>query len=136
MDTSFKAVVFNSEHKVLLGTNPRSEWELLGGRADPEDRGPEDTIRRELFEEAGLDIVLGSIVDIWYYDIAGEGRVAVASYLAEPASDTPLTASHEHGKLAYFAVDQIDDLQLPGRYKTTIRRAQQLILSQREKGIR
>jgi hypothetical protein len=34
METSFKAALFDSANRVLLGSNPRGEWELLGGRAD------------------------------------------------------------------------------------------------------
>jgi hypothetical protein len=32
MDTSLKAVIFDEQGRVLLGKNPRREWELLGGR--------------------------------------------------------------------------------------------------------
>jgi hypothetical protein len=53
MDTSFKAVIVDSGISVLLGSNPRGERELLGGRAEPHDGGPEDKVRRELREEAG-----------------------------------------------------------------------------------
>lgn len=123
MDVSFKAVLFDSDGAVLLGRNRRHEWELLGGRADPADRSPADTIRRELHEEAGLGVTVGALVDIWYYDIAGEGRVAVASYLASSIVGGSLRASDEHAELCWFELDELDDIPLPRGYATTIRLA-------------
>jgi 8-oxo-dGTP pyrophosphatase MutT (NUDIX family) len=127
MDTSFKAVLLDDTLRVLLGTNPRQEWELLGGRADPQDRDPRETIRRELAEEAGLDADIGPIIDIWYYDIPREGRVAVASYLARPRSRAPLLISPEHTELHFFSLHEIDKLAMPSGYKTTIRRAHEFL---------
>lgn len=123
MDVSFKAVLFDSDGAVLLGRNRRREWELLGGRADLADRSPADTIRRELFEEAGLTVTIGGLVDIWYYDIAGEGRVAVASYLATSSSEGSLRPSEEHAELCWFGLDELDGIPLPEGYVSTIRLA-------------
>jgi 8-oxo-dGTP pyrophosphatase MutT (NUDIX family) len=128
VDTSFKAVVFDSAHRVLLGMNPRREWELLGGRADPRDRGPADTIRRELREEAGIEVVVGDLIDIWYLDIPSGGRVAVASYQAWSAEPESITSSDEHTQLAFFELDRLDRLNLPDGYATTIRLASERVL--------
>jgi 8-oxo-dGTP pyrophosphatase MutT (NUDIX family) len=125
MDTSFKAVVFDEHGRVLLGKNPREEWELLGGRADPGDISPEDTIRRELLEETGIEVSLGPLIDIWFYDVAG-GRIAVASYLASIATGTK-APSIEHSELAFFDADELDGLNLPAGYKMSIRRARKLL---------
>lgn len=99
-DTSFKAVLLDREMRVLLGTNPRGECELLGGRAEAQDASPQDTVRREVREEAGIDIVVGAIVDSWFYDIPGKGRVAVTSYLARPVGDVSLALGTEHADWA------------------------------------
>ncbi len=72
--------------------------------------------------------MVGPIVDIWYYDIPQEGRVAVASYLARPLiRTTPLLISPEHTKLQFFSSHEIDALAMPSGYKTTIRRAYELL---------
>jgi 8-oxo-dGTP pyrophosphatase MutT (NUDIX family) len=133
MDTSFKAVIFDSTGRVLLGSNLRGEWELLGGRAEPEDTTPEDTIRREVQEEAGLTIHIGEFVDIWYYDIPNEGRVAVASYRAELGDSKQLIRGDEHDALAFFDVDELHRIHLPDGYKRTIRLAQTLAREEHEK---
>lgn len=125
MDVSFKAVVLDGAGRVLLGTNARAEWELLGGRADPVDADPHGTIARELAEEAGVEVEIGRLIDIWYYDVPTGGRVAVASYLARIGDGAELHASHEHTELRFFAPDEIDDLTMPAGYKTTIQAAVQ-----------
>lgn len=135
MDVSFKAVLFDDAGRVLLGTNPRDEWELLGGRADPEDSGPADTITRELVEEAGVCIRVDHLIDIWYYDIPHEGRVAVASYLAHFIGPATIQASHEHSRLAFFSIDELDRLLMPSQYATTIRAAATYLHDRQQKGI-
>jgi 8-oxo-dGTP pyrophosphatase MutT (NUDIX family) len=125
MDTSFKAVIFDEQGRVLLGKNPRGEWELLGGRADPGDHSPEDTIRRELLEEAGVEVAVGPLVDIWFYDVDG-GRVAVASYLTTVPTGVT-TPSSEHTELAFFETDQLAGLALPDGYRASIRRAREML---------
>jgi 8-oxo-dGTP pyrophosphatase MutT (NUDIX family) len=121
MDTSFKAVLLDSEMRVLLGINPRGEWELLGGRAEAQDASPQDTVRREVHEEAGIDVLVGAIVDTWFYDIPGKGRVAVTSYLARPVGDVSPVLGTEHADLAFFHAWELDDLNLPEGYRRTIR---------------
>lgn len=104
-----------------MGTNPRGEWELLGGRAEDQDRSPQDTIRREVREEAGLDIEVGSIVDSWYYDISGEGRVAVTSYLAQLSGDSTIILGDEHTDLAFFRIEEIGGINLPEGYRNSVK---------------
>lgn len=125
MDTSFKGVLFDSHGHFLLGHNPRDEWELLGGRADSNDASPSDTIVREFHEEAGLTIDVLGLIDIWYYDIANEGRVAVASYLVQISGSklNDIAASEEHSNLEWFGLGDLDYLPMPNGYKTTIRKA-------------
>lgn len=124
MDISFKGVLFDDTGRVLLGLNPREEWELLGGRADPEDVDPAATIRREFLEEAALAVEVGELIDIWYYDVAEAGRVAVASYLVhvEPVRLHPATLrlSDEHGDLRFVPADELGSLPMPDGYRRTI----------------
>ncbi|MET9914187.1 NUDIX hydrolase [Streptomyces sp. NPDC006476] len=121
IDTSFKAVLLDSEMRVLLGTNPRGEWELLGGRAEAQDATPQDTVRREVREEAGIDITVGAIIDTWFYDIPDTGRVAVTSYLARPVDDVSPVLGTEHADLAFFHARELDDINLPEGYRHSIR---------------
>jgi 8-oxo-dGTP pyrophosphatase MutT (NUDIX family) len=122
-DTSFKGVVFDSAGRVLLGRNKRQEWELLGGRAEPGDDGPEATIRREVLEETGLSVEVGSIIDVWYYEVADKGRVTIASYFAELCDGAEAVASHEHSDLAFFAPEEVVNLNIPDGYVQTVSKA-------------
>lgn len=126
MDTSFKGVVFRADGKVLLGFNPRSEWELLGGRAEECDRLPVEVVRREVLEEAGITIRVGAIVDAWIYDVMGEGRVCVVSYLAEAEEGQGLNVSDEHSWLRWFSAEEVGCLEMPQEYKKTIALATKL----------
>jgi 8-oxo-dGTP pyrophosphatase MutT (NUDIX family) len=130
MDTSLEGVLFDDAGRVLLGLNPREEWELLGGRADPDDADPAATIRREFLEEAALAVEVEDLIDIWYYDVAGAGRVAVASYLVhvEPAAlhTAALHLSDEHADLRFVPPDELESLPIPDGYTRTIRKAQRI----------
>lgn len=131
MEISFKGVLFDEEGRVLLGLNPRNEWELLGGRADPEDEGPAHTIAREFHEEAGLDVQVSDLIDIWYYDIPRRGRVAIASYVVSLTSPGvgSWSASEEHSSLRRFSLEEVRALDMPAGYKRTISAAAALSVS-------
>ena len=131
MEISFKAVLFDIAGRVLLGTNPRGEWELLGGRPEAGDFGPHDTIARELTEEAGVAVRIGDLVDIWYYQIPGAGSVAIASYIAYLDDSADIVPSEEHTELQFFGVDELAGLNMPTGYKTTIRAASRLASADR-----
>lgn len=49
-----KAIVISSDHKVLLLQNSDGSWELPGGRLNVNESW-EEGLRREVFEETGLD---------------------------------------------------------------------------------
>ncbi|GGV69942.1 hypothetical protein GCM10010277_80480 [Streptomyces longisporoflavus] len=50
---SVKGVALDARGRVLLLKNERGEWELPGGRLEPEDAAPEATVAREISEESG-----------------------------------------------------------------------------------
>lgn len=124
LNVSIKAVLLDDQGRVLLGRNPRLEWELLGGRPDPEDASPQDTLRRELREEAGLAIDVGPILDSWIYDLGELGRICVVTYLASPAERAPPHLSEEHSDLRWFTPDAAREVTMPWGYKDSIEAAQ------------
>ncbi|MEH0109245.1 NUDIX hydrolase [Tersicoccus sp. MR15.9] len=130
MDISVKAVLLDERNRLLLGLNPRAEWELLGGRADPGDADPAATLHRELREEAGLAVTVGALVDVWYYrpePSRSDARVAVVSYLARVVGTSAAVASEEHGRLRWFALDEVDGLPIPEGYRATVRRVREAL---------
>ncbi|MEM7338444.1 MAG: NUDIX hydrolase [Actinomycetota bacterium] len=123
---SIKAVV-SIGGAVLLARNARAEWELLGGQPESSE-SPRETVRREVAEEAGIDVVISeSPLDAYVFDvIPSEGhQVFIVTYDADdlPAGTT-YRASAEHQALELFSVEEalgLDDL--PPGYKASIRLA-------------
>lgn len=62
---SVKGVVIE-DGKVWLRKNERNEWELPGGKIDPDEQ-PEQTVSRELFEELGFKVEVKDIVGAHMY---------------------------------------------------------------------
>ena len=106
---------------VALVRNRRDEWELPGGKLEIGE-SPERGVAREIDEELGLDVETTMLVDAWVYDIAPGTHVLVLTYgCAERSERTPVV-SPEHARLAWIAIDEIDRVQMPRGYKSSIMR--------------
>jgi 8-oxo-dGTP pyrophosphatase MutT (NUDIX family) len=75
---SVKGVVLYAERVVLL-KNEREEWELPGGKLEPEE-SPEGCVIREIHEELGLPASTGPLLDSWVYHIATGVDVLILSH--------------------------------------------------------
>jgi 8-oxo-dGTP pyrophosphatase MutT (NUDIX family) len=120
MPVSVKGVVFDDASRILLGFNPRHEWELPGGRPDETDATPQDVLSREIAEETGLRVEVGQILDSWIYDVRNEGKVLILTYLCFSGSTNELSKSHEHSNLKFFTHRDIAPLPLPDGYRRSI----------------
>lgn len=128
LNVSFKVVLLDGDGRVLLGRNPREEWELLGGRPDPEDLSAQDALRRELLEEAGLGIDVGPILDSWIYDLGQLGRICIVTYIATLARKSRLRLSNEHSDVRWFPIGEALAATMPQGYKDSIQTARSLEL--------
>lgn len=121
--TSVKAVVVDQGGRVLLGLNPRGEWELPGGWPEPEDATLEETARREVAEEAGLEVTIGGLVTACLH--RGAGGVAPVALVVVRASvergGAPV-ASDEHSAMRFFHPDALPD-PLATSYREAIAKA-------------
>ncbi|ATY16976.1 NUDIX hydrolase (plasmid) [Amycolatopsis sp. AA4] len=116
---SIKGVLVR-DGRVLLVRNERDEWELPGGRIEPEET-PEQCVAREIAEETGLRVDVAEILDSWIYHIdAADKDVFVATYGCTTDSDRAPVLSHEHNRIAEFAEHDVPDLPMPGGYKRSI----------------
>jgi 8-oxo-dGTP pyrophosphatase MutT (NUDIX family) len=116
---SVKGVVFLGSRVVLL-QNLRHEWELPGGKLELGET-PESCVAREILEELNLRVKVGPLLDVWVYHI-GEGvDVFVVTYGCYPESPQGLTHSPEHNAARLFNLDELDQLNMPGGYKRSIK---------------
>lgn len=111
--------VLGWEGRVVLLENERGEWELPGGRLDPDDASPQAALRREMREELGLDVTVGSLVDSWIYDVAGK-RVVIVTYACSADRPDVLTHSDEHVGVAEFGLDELRTEPIPDGYLRSI----------------
>jgi 8-oxo-dGTP pyrophosphatase MutT (NUDIX family) len=121
---SVKGVVLRDDRVVLM-SNPRGEWELPGGKLEP-DETPEGCVAREIAEELGLEVAVGPIVDAWVYRIAASVDVLVVSYGCEARAWPERLESPEGKDVGLFPLDSLDRLNLPDGYRVAIRRWAQM----------
>jgi 8-oxo-dGTP diphosphatase len=99
--TTIEAVVVAPDGRVLVLRNLRGEWELPGGWPSEGDRDLAEVLRREILEEAAIEIEPGPLVHAERVLVAGEQRVAVAYRCDGSATDAART-SDEHGELRWI----------------------------------
>jgi ADP-ribose pyrophosphatase YjhB (NUDIX family) len=100
------SAIVERDGRILLtrrGIEPfRGMWDLPGGFVEPGEH-PEDAVRRELFEETGLDVAPGCLVGI-YTDVYGHGGGTTLNiyYAAEVVCGAE-AASSDVSELRWFA---------------------------------
>lgn len=116
---SVKAVMIDAG-RVLLLENDRGDWELPGGRLDPDDPSFEAALDREILEETGLTAVVGTVRHAEIFRQIGDGhQVLIVAYDARVTA-TDVTISHEHVGAAWVDLDALDDIDLPDVYRRSI----------------
>jgi 8-oxo-dGTP diphosphatase len=123
------ALVVDDEGRLLLARRAyepdAGRWDALGGFLD-EGEGPLEGLRRELAEEAGVEIEVGDFVGA-YADRYGEGEEASAVlnlvWEARIASGEPVPAD-DVAALGWFARDELpSDAELAFRWLAPCLRA-------------
>ena len=124
---SVKGIVLVN-NKIVLLKNERQEWELPGGKIE-ENESAEQCAIREVKEELAIDVQIVSLVDVWMYDIQGKVKVLIVTYACRPISmdEKKLKISNEHKELGLFTPEEIDTLNMPDGYKSSIKKALKII---------
>ena len=114
--------------KVALLKNERDEWELPGGKIEP-DETPDQCVEREIREELQIETSARCILDCWMYNIKNKVNVFIAAYLCEPivSESVILQKSYEHKEAALFGFDEIPTLNMPDGYKRAINKARNML---------
>lgn len=115
---SVKGVVLRGG-KVVLLYNERDEWELPGGKLDPEE-SPGQCVVREIQEELGLDVAVDALLDAWVYTISPGACVLIVTYGCVERAEREAVLSHEHKKVAWFPLEEVAGLRMPEGYKRSV----------------
>lgn len=118
---SVKGVLVH-RRRVLLLKNERDEWELPGGKLEP-DEVPEACLARELLEETGLSVTVGQPLRPYVYRVADVVPVLILPFVCACVDLRGLRISAEHRDLAWFELTELHTLNLPIGYRHTIRDA-------------
>lgn len=104
---SVKAIVVDASGRFLLARESNGKWELLGGGLD-HGEDPLEGLRREVFEETGLEVL--SVSDTPKY-FTTSPRQDKGSFIANVVyevtlKDLDFTPSDECQELRFFTVDE------------------------------
>ncbi len=104
---------------VLLVKNPRSEWELPGGRSEGGENHPQ-TLAREFSEELSVDVVIADLVDSYLFEVIPGRRVFIITYGCRLAGDFKPAISHEHTEHCLWPIERLSELNLPPGYRRSV----------------
>ena len=120
MATSVKGVLF-VEGGVVLVRNPRDEWELPGGRAEPGET-PESALIREFEEELAIRVNVVAHIDTYLFEVVPNRNVRIVTYGCTLAGAFAPRISEEHSEYRICPVGELAALPLPAGYRRSIER--------------
>lgn len=105
-------VIKNSEGKILLlhrNTSNRNQWEIPGGKID-EGEDPEQTAKREVKEELGIDVeIFNKIGEKEFFE---DGyAMDYIWYSAKIISGEPKLMEDKFDKFGYFSFDKLKEMK-------------------------
>lgn len=128
----FKGIVFNKNNEILIDNRCEKEleeadgkWELPGGKIEFGE-SPEETVKREVFEETGFEVEVKKIipytnVSVWEYEEYLQHTV-IFSYICELKNDKrKINSDKRVNTYKWINKNQIDDYNfLPGAKEAII----------------
>ncbi|MEM7094882.1 MAG: NUDIX domain-containing protein [Actinomycetota bacterium] len=93
--------------EVVVLRNERDEWELPGGRLEPDDASPAHAVKREFREELDVEIEVGDLLDTWIYDVAGK-RVVILTFRCSAPKPDVLLHSDEHSAVRTMSLAELE----------------------------
>jgi len=106
--------------RVVLLKNGRGEWELPGGKLEPNE-SPAQCVEREVHEELGVAAGVDALLDVWMYNVQGVVNVFIVTFAMRPIElEVELKVSGEHEGIGLFEYDEILSLNMPDGYKRSI----------------
>jgi len=110
------------DEQILLLKNERDEWELPGGKLEPDEDIPSCLIR-EIKEETGLDVQVIAVLEPYIYKVLDITAVLIIPFKCQVESFESMAISHEHKEIGLFDVHTLDQINLPEGYRKTIQQS-------------
>jgi 8-oxo-dGTP pyrophosphatase MutT (NUDIX family) len=111
---------------VLLLLNERGEWDLPGGRPDP-DEDHRAALKREVREEAGLEVEVGAALEGHLFEVLPGRVVRIEAFVCRLIGTSDVTVSREHLETRWVPVTELGETvaghRLPAGYLGAIRQA-------------
>ena len=106
---SVHAVITNNEGKLLLlkQTYTDKRWGLPGGSVEPGETIHE-AIKRECYEELGLNIIIGAFTGLYYHK---NYNAQVGIFRCELPDGASICLSSEHSEYKWFNISELSDVQ-------------------------
>lgn len=118
---SQQAVIRNSAGEILILREPHMDhWLLPGGRIEPSDENPVEAFRREVREEIGCEIVIGSPLAT---DVSRTGNTYAIAFLCEVDDADAITLSAEHSESKWVAPSEVNKYLYYGNIASAIAEA-------------
>jgi 8-oxo-dGTP diphosphatase len=122
---SVKGVLIHQDH-VLLLLNERDEWDLPGGRPDP-DEDHRAALKREVQEEAGLTVEVDAALGDYLFEVLPGRFVRILPFVCRLIGGSDVVLSHEHLETRWLPLaelgERIHGHSLPVGYLGAIRQA-------------
>jgi ADP-ribose pyrophosphatase YjhB (NUDIX family) len=124
---SVAALVRDDDGRILLVRHVEGRWQLPGGAVDPGER-PEDAVRREAREEAGVELEPGEVLGVFggpeyrvTYANGDDAGWVVTVYAGRIVGGTPAPGDpDEIQEVGWFAPAEIAALELHASTRRTI----------------
>jgi len=78
-------------------------------------------VSREIEEELQLAVKPERILDSWIYTIVHGTHVLILTFGCSETCEKEAVLSHEHKRLRWFPLVEIDSLRMPEGYKASVR---------------
>lgn len=130
------AGVITRNGKILILQRNKNEgiypnmWELPSGKKESLESS-EDSLRREVKEETGLNIEVIMPFSVFDYQIKKQDEIRDSiqiNFLVKPADDSEVKLSPEHQASAWIKKNEIDKYNLTQKTKKVLEKAFELIL--------